>query len=164
MMRRFEYTLFADYFQFYLQDESAEGDLSNSWTQEAVDRLLAVAPGTIGVGTVRNMNVPVVVEISDIEPNTDLSAWDHVNECTVEVPSGRLVVAGCTDYFPDAARIELAPGSYRARILYGSLSSLSEDGLDGDDHYKVVLWTAAPRPSQVLKHRGDQASELASSG
>ena len=60
MMRRFEYTLFADYFQFYLQDESAGGDLSNSWTQEAVDRLLAVAPGTLGVGTVRNMNVPVV--------------------------------------------------------------------------------------------------------
>jgi hypothetical protein len=47
-MQRFEYTLFADYFKFYLQDESADGDLSNSWTQEAVDRLLAVAPGTIG--------------------------------------------------------------------------------------------------------------------
>ena len=163
MVRRFEYSLFADSFQFYLQDESAEGDLSNSWTQEAVDRLLAVAPGTIGVGTVRNMNVPVVVEISDIEPDTDLSAWDHVNECTVEVPSGRVVIAGCTDYFPDAARIELAPGAYRARIYYGGLSSLSEDGLDGDDHYKVVLWTAASRPLQVLKQRGNQTGEPASS-
>ena len=29
-MRRFEFTLFADYFQFYLQDENADGDLSNS--------------------------------------------------------------------------------------------------------------------------------------
>ena len=84
------------------------------------------------------MNVPFVVEISDIEPDTDLSAWDHVNECTVEVPSGRVVIAGCTDYFPDAACIELAPGSYRARIYYGGLSSLSEDGLLGDDHYKLV--------------------------
>jgi hypothetical protein len=28
-----------------------------------MDRMLAVAPGTIGVGTVRNMTVPVIVEI-----------------------------------------------------------------------------------------------------
>jgi hypothetical protein len=64
MAQRFEFKLFADYFQFYLQDERAGGDLSESWTQEAVDRLLATAPGTIGVGTVRNMDVPVVVEIA----------------------------------------------------------------------------------------------------
>ncbi len=30
--------LFADYFQFYLQDESAEGDLSDSWkTKPRID-------------------------------------------------------------------------------------------------------------------------------
>jgi hypothetical protein len=51
VLRRFEYKLVADYHQFYLQDESAMGNLSDSWTQEAVDRLLALAPGTIGVGT-----------------------------------------------------------------------------------------------------------------
>lgn len=159
MMQRFEYRLFADYFQFYLQDDTAEGDLSNSWTKEAVDRLLAVAPGTIGVGTVRNMNVPVVVEITSGEPPSDLSAWDRVNECTIAVQSGRIVIAGCTDYFPDAARIELAPGSYRARIYYGSPNSLSADGLDGDDHYKVALWRAAPGPLRVLKQPNDQARQ-----
>jgi hypothetical protein len=108
------------------------------------------------------MNVPVVVEITDSEPDADLSAWDHVNECSVEVSSGRVVIAGCTDYFPDAARIELVPGSYRARLYYGSLRSLSEDGLDGDDHYRVVLWRAAPSPVQVLKQRGDQTGQPAS--
>ncbi len=154
-MQKLEYTLFADYFQFYLRDEDAAGDLSGSWTPEAVDRLLAVAPGTIGVGTVRNMNVPVVVEIIDGECEAELSAWDHVNECSIEVPSGRLVIAGCTDYVPDAARIDLPSGSYRARIFYGNLSSLSEDGLDGDDIYRVVLWKAAPSPVQILKQRGD---------
>jgi hypothetical protein len=76
MAQRFEFKLFADYFQFYLQDERAGGDLSESWTQEAVDRLLATAPGTIGVGTVRNMNVPVVVEIAEKPPDDDLMAWD----------------------------------------------------------------------------------------
>lgn len=123
MVRKFEYKLFADYFQFYLQDESAIGDLSDSWTQEAVDRLLAIAPGTIGVGTVRNMTVPVAVELSDAEPTEDSANWDHVNECNLEVQSGRIVVAGCTDYFPEAARIDLPPGSYRARIYYGNLDA-----------------------------------------
>ncbi len=115
MVRRFEYELVADYYQFYLQDEGATGDLSNSWTQEAVDRLLAVAPGTIGVGTVRNMRVPVVVEVSDTEPDEDVNAWDQVNECSLDVLSGRMVVAGCTDYFPDAARIEVPRVEVRFR-------------------------------------------------
>lgn len=153
MVRRFEYKLFADYHQFYLQDESAVGDLSNSWTQEAVDRLLALAPGTIGVGTVRDMTVPVVVEVSDTEPVENTTTWDQVNECTLDVQSGHIVIAGCTDYFPDAARVEVSPGSYRARLYYGNLDALSDDGLDGDDHYKVVLWPAAPGPLKVLRQR-----------
>jgi hypothetical protein len=153
MSRRFEFKLFADYYQFYLQDECAEGDLSESWTPEAVGRLLAIAPRTIGVGTARNMEVPVVVEISEGTPEDDIIAWDQVNECTLEAPSGRVVIAGCTDYFPDAARIELPPGVYRARIYYGGLNALSADGLRGDDHYKIVLWSAPPAPLLVIKQR-----------
>jgi|SRR5579863_1893068 len=152
MSRRFEFNLFADYYQFYLKDESVAGDLSESWTQDAVDRLLAVAPGTVGVGTVRNMNVPVVVEIADgAPPDDDLSVWDQANECDLDVPSGRLAIAGCTDYFPDASRIELPPGSYRARIYYGKLNTLSTNGLEGDDHYKIVLWSAPPGPLKIMK-------------
>jgi hypothetical protein len=158
VVRRFQYKLFADYHQFYLQDQSAAGDLSNSWTQEAVDRLLALAPGTIGVGTIRDMTVPVVVELSDTEPVEDTTTWDQVNECTLDVQSGRIVIAGCTDYFPDAARIEVSPGSYRARLYCGNLDALSEDGLNGDDHYKVVLWLAAPGPSRVLRQRANPSS------
>jgi hypothetical protein len=158
MMQRFEFEVFADYFQFYLQDESAKGDLSDSWTQEAVDRLLAVASGAIGVGTVRNMSVPVIIEVDDEEPaGDDTNAWDQVNECSVEIQSGRIVVAGCTDYFPDAARVDVKPGWHRARIYYGELDSLSESGLEGRDHYKVVLWNAAPGPLKVIRARSKQA-------
>jgi hypothetical protein len=156
MSRRFEFKLFADYFQFYLQDEAAKGDLSESWTQDAVDRLLAIAPGTIGVGTVRNTNVPVVVEIADVAPDDDLSQWDQVNECDLEVQSGRVAIAGCTDYFPDAARIDLSPGLYRARVYYGKLNTLSSNALDGDDHYKIVLWSAVPGPPKVIKQRTER--------
>lgn len=119
-----------------------------------MDRLLALTNGTIGVGTVRNMNVPVTVEIGDIAPEeNDLSAWDQVNECSIDVSSGRLVVAGCTDYFPEAARIDLAGGTYRARIYYGNLDSLRNNGLDGDDHYRIVLWSEPAAPLRVMKQR-----------
>ena len=99
------------------------------------------------------MNVRVVVEIAEGAPDEDLSDWDQVNECSLEAPSGRVVIAGCTDYFPDAARIELSPGSYRARIYYGKLNALSADDLDGDDHYRIILWSAALGAVKVIKQR-----------
>jgi len=148
-----QFELFADYHQFYLQDETAKGDLSDSWTQQATDDLLAVAPCTIGVGTVRNMKVPVEVIVQDSPPNNDFEKWDHVVDCSLDVPSGIIVVAGCTDYFPDAARIKVKPGGYNARIYYGGLDTLSEDGLEGDDHYHVYLWPGQPRSVMVLKRR-----------
>lgn len=156
LLQTHESKLFADYFQFYLQDELADGDLSNSWDQRAVHRLLAVAPGTIAVGTVRNMDVPVTMEIHDRAPTDDPADWDQINECSVDVASGRIVIAGCTDYFPDAARVTVEPGCYRARIYYGTLDSLSEDGLDGDDRYRIVLWLAPPRELEILKQRSLQ--------
>ena len=142
-MHQHHYDLFADSFQFYLQDEPADGDLSNSWTQQATERGLALAPGTIGIGTARNMTVPADIEVSDTRPvDDDWGQWDQVNECSIHVPTGRLVIAGCTDYFPEAARLSLPPGWYRARIYYGGLATVSEDGLEGEDHYRIVLWSA----------------------
>jgi len=38
MKTSYRYTLFADYFQFYLQDEDADGDLSEEWTDETVSK------------------------------------------------------------------------------------------------------------------------------
>ncbi len=152
-MSTIELTLFADYFQFYLQDESAEEGLADSWTEEATNRLLAVASGTIGVGTVRNMDVPVTIEVLDAEPILDAARWDHITQCSIDVPSGKLVIAGCTDYFPDAKRIHVSPGIYEARISYGALNTLSEDRLDGEDHYRVQLWPGRTALPSVLKQR-----------
>jgi hypothetical protein len=156
MNQRFEFDLFADYFQFYLQDENATGDLSESWTPEAVERLLALAPGTIGVGTARNMNVPVVVEIVDSAPDVDTAVWDQINECSIDIPSGRLVIAGCTDYFPEARRMELPAGTYRARVYYGNLAALSANELDGDDHYRIVFWRAELDSLKIIKQKSER--------
>lgn len=155
-MPGYSFTLFADYYQFYLQDEGADGGLPGGRNEQATKDLLAVAPGTISVGTVRNMDVPVEIEIRDSEPAGDSDEWGHVTECGIEIPSGRIVVAGCMDYFPEAARISATAGSYRARIYYGNLDSLSEDGLDGDDHYKITLWPSEDSSVRVVKRGAPQ--------
>ena len=152
-VRQNNFDIFADYFQFYLQDEEADGDLSDGWTPEAIDRMLAVAPNTLGIGTVRNMTVPVEVRVLDAAPEDSLDGWDQVVDCSVGVPSGRIVIAGCTDFFPHAARIEVSPGVYRARVFYGNLDSLSDDGLKGDDRYSISLWNGVPIEPVTLKAR-----------
>jgi hypothetical protein len=137
---RADLSIFADYYQFYLQDEPAEGNLGDSWDGEAVARLLAVASGTVGVGTAKNVDVQVAVEVLDSEPASDFTGSDLVTEATLDVTSGKIVIAGCTDYFPDARRIEVPLNRYRVRIYYSGLSTVSADGLEGEDHYRVVLW------------------------
>ncbi len=71
---KYKLNLFADYFQFYLQDEQSDGDLSQSWTEQALSNMLAVAPSVVGVSTVRNMDVPVELKVIDSQPNDNLEA------------------------------------------------------------------------------------------
>jgi hypothetical protein len=143
-MTKHNFEIFADYFQFYLQDETLNCDMGDSWTEEALNNLLAVSPEMVGVGTVRNMVIPVEIAISAIAPEDDLSQYDKVNECSIELPSGRLVVSGTTDYFPDAPRIPVKPGTYRVRVYYKNLDKISPNGLEGKDSYKIVLWPQTP--------------------
>jgi hypothetical protein len=44
------------------------------------------------------MDVPVTIEIFDSEPELSLglTPYDQINECDLELASGKLVVAGCT--------------------------------------------------------------------
>jgi hypothetical protein len=157
MTNEIKLELFADYFQFYIQDEKVEGDLSDKWTTEAVELLLATTGGTIGVGTVRNMDVLVTIKTFEIEPlflTDNENVIGQINECDIEVSSGKIVIAGCTDYFPDAKRIELKNGIYRARIYYNNLDKLSEDGLDGEDFYEIHLWLTDKKQNlKIIKDR-----------
>lgn len=152
-MNRYELTLFADYHQFYIQDESVDGNLSDAWTDDAVKRLLAVAPGTVGIGTVRNVDVPVTISILEREPVFDPEEFDQVVECSVAVESGSIVAAGCTDYFPDAMRIKIPSGLYRVRASFEGLDSVSADGLEGNDQYHLQLWPSPMGPVEILKQR-----------
>ena len=54
-------------------------------------------------------------------------------------------------------RIEVPPGIYRVRVSYGALDKISEDGLSGDDRYRVQLWKATSTAVRILKKRLDRS-------
>ena len=94
MQQRF--TLYADYHQFYVEDaqtnpvQSAEAGF---WSQEAFERGLAVAPDMIAIGTARYGDVDVTIEVLQVEPQ-EVEDADQINECSLEISSGEVVVRG----------------------------------------------------------------------
>lgn len=146
-----QFELFADYFQLYLMDENAEDDTSEIWTDQALDAKLAVSENTLAIGTFRNVDVNFSVEIVAHEPTINLEDWDHASLGHVNFPSGKCAVFGCTDYLPDAKRIELPKGQYAALSLAKGLDSIETEWEDADDFYKVILWPSTIKEFRALK-------------
>lgn len=143
-------TLFADYFQLHVADDGSAGDLSEAWTAEASARGVAVADGIVGVNTARNVDVPVVVIVSAESPDL-LPEADSIVEGDLECKPGRLVVMGCTDYFPDATRLSVPPDWYRVRATASGLNTVREQWLDADDEYRIDVWPSPPTGVRVVK-------------
>lgn len=150
------FTVFADSFQVYVYDSRTEPVFIREWNNRAISDKLVVKPGAIAFCPMRELDVPVTVRVQPSAPAADLSAWDHVAECTLDAPSGRVLVMGPVD--TPAARIDLPPGTYRLRISSGGFASIDAAGLNGDDHYELCLWPADPAPLQVLKRHGGGAA------
>jgi len=146
-----ELELEADHHQVYLQDEQAAGDLDTVWSREAVARLLGASPGTVGIGTLRDGSVRVVVRVQATEPVLDLRTFDHVAECVLTMRSSRLVVAGCMDYRPTARRLEITPGKYRVRLQIRGAATVAADESSGQEIYEVVLWPSEDEAVVVHK-------------
>ncbi len=143
-------SLYADYRQFYLSDSETQGP-SNFWTPQSDLDALAVEPGIIGVSTARYAFVPVEIELCHSQPVNDLAKWDHVVDCSIEIPSGKLVVDGCTAFGDDSPYILVDPGCYQVRVYYGGLESAAWDDPDGEDYYKIALWPGQPTEAKVIK-------------
>ncbi|MEP2238365.1 MAG: hypothetical protein ABJI22_08400 [Maribacter sp.] len=141
-MKEYQLEIFADYFQFHLHDEDMNPNFGNAWDQFSVDNFLAYTSDGIGIGTVRNMEVPVTLKIYESEPRfkENLKQVFQINEADLSIISGKLVVIGCTEYFPDAKRIVIDNGIYRVRVYYSNLDKRSEDGLEGEDYYQLDIW------------------------
>lgn len=147
-----ELEVFADYYQFYVCDEAFSTDTGTLWDDVATDRMLAAGADLVAVGTARNCDVPVTLEILGGEPPNDFADWDHVVECGIHLSSGRLILFGCTEDPKEAPRFHVRPGDYCARISYGNLTELFS-ALEGNDRYRVQLWPGTRSEVSVAKRR-----------
>jgi hypothetical protein len=148
-LRRYE--VFADYFQFYLRDAEVQADPPIDYDEADVVLMVKAVPHLVVIQPVRNMNVPVEIEVLDRVPEQIEDGWDQIVEASLDLPSGRLEVMECTTGSVDT--IDLPPGTYRLRAHFGGLDTLSEDGLDGDDRYRISLWPAVAGPVELIQPR-----------
>ena len=142
--------LLADYFQFLLFDEDSEYD-SLDWSTDAVERMLAVGKDCASIGTLRNVTVPVELHLTAADPKPDLALYDNVSEGSVSIPSGQLVVMGCTDYQPDALKLQVAPGTYQLLALAKGIGTIQTEWDPADDLYVVYLWPGPIREPRLVK-------------
>ena len=154
VMQRVHLEVSVDYHQFYLMDAVANPPAPTEWSEEDIRNRAKVAPHIIVVCPVRDFTVPVTIEVHDVPPKVELDAWQHVVECSIALPSGQCSVEECMG--PSRHLIPVAPGDYRALLLYAGLNTLSEDEFEGGDHYIILLWQASPCPLRVLKHWEEQ--------
>ncbi|MET8361586.1 HAD family phosphatase [Micromonospora sp. NPDC005171] len=149
--------LFADYHQVHVFDDGSTTDLGDAWTDEAVANQLAVGEDALAVGTVVNVFVEVIVEVLDRSPKDDSADFDHVVEASVHVPSGQLVVMGCTDYEPDAARVPVPAGWLRVRVAGSNLDAAQRVGIDSDndaattEQVRIQVWPDEHGDVRLLK-------------
>jgi hypothetical protein len=156
MRVRHQFTVFADYFQFVVQDEASEDDFGVIWTPEALSMGTAFGRSAFCPGTPRNVDVKVEINCCEAEPPIDLSTIDHAVEGCIELPTGVVAVMGCTGYLPDSPRFNLSPGSYRVLAVMQGIDTIQNEWDPADDFYPVYLWPGDPRPARLLKHwKGD---------
>ncbi len=150
--------VFADNFQFLLQDRRTECEYPESWNEEMMNGLFVAGTRIVGIGTVRDMDVYVDIEINQNpldekqkEDIPDLTDWDHAAQCTLDLPSGQLMIAGPTAGPHDATVLDVAPGHYGVRIFWANLEDVDDAGFEGSDRYKVELWPNTELEALVLK-------------
>jgi hypothetical protein len=149
LLHRASLVVFADYHQFYLADGGTQWSAPVDWSDDdlqnggkATDSVVAVAPA-------RNMNVPVEVEVFDEVQAVELQEFDHVFSCSLLLPTGHLQLHECTG--PERLYLSVPSGQYVVVVLFRGLAIISDDGLEGEDSYKVMLWPAAHQKFSVLK-------------
>ncbi|HEY0603811.1 MAG TPA: hypothetical protein VGD58_12910 [Herpetosiphonaceae bacterium] len=153
---RYQFTINADHFQFYLEDDTIDRDTALLWSDQAQKDRLDVLPGLIAVATERfGGEVAVAIEVVPREPtDPDFDVWDHVVECSLEVEAERVLLTSAEADISNAPEVVLPPGTYRARVYYANLDSVGDElDLQGDDHYRIVLWPGMPMEPRVLKRK-----------
>lgn len=154
LMHAHQIAMFAEHYQFYVCDSSADpGELSVFWPQEARDRMLLVHDTILGIATVRNIEVPVQLDLLSGKPGKEhLDDYDQVIECKLSLPSAAVCISAATEDFSETRKIDLDAGEYGVRVYWGGLDEVDAEGFEGEDYYRIALWkTDKPPELKILK-------------
>lgn len=143
------------YGQFYLQDPVQYDFLATaSFTKSDIDRKFHVGKGILTVFVISQFSeIPIEVEtVAGQPPVTNGEQWDWIIECSLEVGSHSMVLAGCPDgpEFGRFGTIPVNPGRYRVRVYYGGQDT-TDDGGGSKDFYRIETWPGGPIPEIVVK-------------
>ncbi|WP_030718132.1 hypothetical protein [Streptomyces sp. NRRL S-237] len=152
--------LFAGYFQIHVLDDASEATatgIGDVWTEQAVLDGLGVAEHALAIRTAVNVTVDVTIDLLTGRPDDDSDDFDHVVEAGLNLASGRMVVLGCTDYIPDAARFDMPAAWTRIRTSRRSLEAAAFPDLDCEDEpedmeeIRLQAWPAPHALPDIIK-------------
>jgi hypothetical protein len=149
LLQQQSFALFADYHQFCLWDRGMNPMAPVDYDDQDVERRIKTGPHVVVIQPQRAMTVKVEVQIHDSEPSYRAVDWDHIAEASLDLPTGQLQVHESTG--GPVAEFQVTPGSYRARSFHGGLATIGESGIDGNDHYRIVLWSRPMADSKIIK-------------
>jgi len=133
------FQVFADYHQFYLMDAGIEPAIPDDVTEDHIRSRVRTAPHVAVFYTETAAHVPVEIAIVG-EPSAPDWAWDHCTDFDLSLPSGTVVLCGCTDYVPDSPHISVNASEYLGRAFFS-------DSVSGSERYRIVLWPSMAQPS-----------------
>jgi hypothetical protein len=136
--------------QFFMTSDNANALVTGiDWDNRAYEDRLISLNNFLSIRTECYGNVKGELIVLD-KPVTDIdySKYDHIVEAGIAVQSGVLQVLDC----PNSAvelEIKVKPGNYRVRVYSSNLASVIDD--DGDDYYKIEIWSDDNVERKVLK-------------
>ena len=138
-----DFNIFTDFNQFTVADSTADfEDLWEKWTDETIESMFVQGDRYIAVGTMRNLDAPVLIRVDSDRPLPSGSRVDKTAEGILDVPSGLLEVSGPTDNGLSGGTLHVPPGKYRVLVEYLNLESIDVYGIEGNDSYVITLTTA----------------------
>jgi hypothetical protein len=148
------------YGQFYLQDPvHYDVTATSTFSKEDIERGFHVGAGILSVFVISQWTeIPIEAQVFPDPPPVDgVSQWDRIIECSLEVRSDYLALAGCPDgpQYGTFGRISVAPGHYGVRVHYGGQDTTDDKG-ETADFYLIQIWPSQPFESRVRKESGLQ--------
>ena len=138
-----DFNIFTDFNQFTVADSTADfEDLWEKWTDETIESMFVQGDRYIAVGTMRNLDAPVLIRVDSDRPLPSGSRVDKTAEGILDVPSGLLEVSGPTDNGLSGGTLHVPPGKYRVLVEYLNLESIDDYGIEGNDRYVITLTKA----------------------